>query len=239
MVHPTTRDHSRGRVLVVAALGRELAALERDRDPRIALLETGEGETNAERTLCSWLEDESPRAVLGIGFAGALSDSLGPGDLIVASECRTVGSSVVSTTRELLEMARRIQISAVPLTIGVTVTVDEVVCHAEAKQRLAMGLRAGEIACVDMESSAVARVCTERRIPFLIARAITDLFSEDLPLDFNQTRGTDGMVRNWKVIRAALRKPSSIKGLRELERRSAACSENLAAFVRRLAADIS
>jgi len=193
---------------------------------------------NAERALSAWLDAETPRAVFGIGFAGALSDSLKPADLIVARECRTPGSKSVVTTQALLEAAQRIHGDATAVTFGVTVTVDEILCQAEEKQRLAKTLGPDEIACVDMESSAVARVCVARGVPFLIARAITDLFSEDLPLDFNRSRGQDGKVRSWKVIAAALGRPSSIKGLRELQRRSAICSENLAALVRRLAADI-
>ncbi|MEK6301895.1 MAG: hypothetical protein AABO41_14380 [Acidobacteriota bacterium] len=234
----TTRDDSIGRMLVVAALGRELAALKHDADPRFAFLETGEGATNAERALLAWLDLETPQAVFGIGFAGALSDSLRPGDLVVARECRTAGSEPVRTTQGLLEVARRIQNDAAGVTFGVTVTVDEIVCQAEGKRKLAMMLGPDEIACVDMESSAVARVCADRGVPFLIARAITDLFSEDLPLDFNRSRGPDGRVRSWKVITAALGRPSSIKGLRELQRRSMVCSENLAGLIRRLAADI-
>jgi len=238
MLLPTTRDERSGRVLVVAALGRELAALKRDPDPRVTLLETGEGPVNAARALSAWLDAETPRAVFGIGFAGALSNSLRSADLLVACECRTAGRKSLFTTQELLEAAGRIQSDALAVTFGVTVTVDEIVGQAEGKQRLAMALGPDEIACVDMESSAVARVCADRGVPFLIARAITDLLSEDLPLDFNRSRGPDGKVRNWKVIAAALGRPSSIKGLRELQRRSAVCSENLAGLVRRLAADI-
>lgn len=233
------RDEGSGRVLVAAALSRELAALERDADPRLALLVTGEGRANAERALSAWLEAETPRAVVGIGFAGALSESPGLGDLIIARECRTAESEPVLTTQELLEAARRIHVNAAAVTFGVTITVDEIVCQAEGKRSLASTLGPDEVGCVDMESSAVARICSQRGVPFLVARAITDLLSEDLPLDFNRIRGADGKVSNWKVIGAALGRPSSIRGLRELRRRSAVCSENLAAFVRRLAADIA
>ena len=225
-------------MLVVAALGRELAALRREAHPQVALLETGEGPTNAERVLRSWLDAETPRALLGIGFAGALSSSLDVGDLVVARECRTSTGDSVATTPILLEAAKRIQADGLAVRFGVTLTVDQVVCQAEGKRRLALTLAPGEIACVDMESSAVARACAERGVPFLIVRCVSDLFAEDLPVDFNRCRGADGRVNNLKVIASAIGRPSSIKGLLELRKRAMICSEKLADFVGRLLSEI-
>lgn len=232
------RTERTGSVLVVAALARELAALKRDADPRIALLETGEGTANAERALGSRLESGAPRAVVGIGFAGALSPLLGVSDLLVARACRMGGTQTINATQALLEAARHIQTAGMPVRFGVTVTVDEVVCRAAGKRRLAATLASDELACVDMESSTVARMCSERGIPFLVARCITDLFAEDLPLDFNRCRRPDGRTSDWKVVTSALRRPSSLKPLWELRRRSIVCSEKLAGFVRSLVAEI-
>lgn len=225
-------------MLVVAALGRELAALRRAADPRLALLETGEGAENARRALRSWLEAETPRAVIGIGFAGALSDSLKLGDLLVARESRTFEGESVAAPQTMLEAARRAHGDGAGVSFGVTVTVNEVVCQAEGKRRLAITLASDEIACVDMESSAVGRVCAERGIPFVIARCITDLFAEDLPLDFNRCRRTDGRISNRKVVGAMLRRPSSFKALWGLRQRSIVCSQKLATFVGCLVAEL-
>lgn len=227
-----------GRVLVVAALGRELAALRREAHPRVALLETGEGCKNAGQAARSWLDAETPQAVLGIGFAGALSRSLDVGALLVARECRSSTGESVATTPTLVEAARRIPADGLAVAFGVTLTVDEVVCQAEGKRRLALTLATGELGCVDMESFAVARACAERRIPFLIVRCVSDLFAEDLPVDFNRCRGADGRVNNLKVIASAIGRPSSIKGLLELRKRAMVCSEKLANFVRRLLSEI-
>jgi adenosylhomocysteine nucleosidase len=227
-----------GRVLVVAALGRELAALKRAAEPRLALLETGEGTENAERAVRAWLDAETPRIVLGIGFAGALSQLLEVGDLLVARESRSVGSEAFKAIPSLLEAAGRIDGDGVVARFGVTQTVDQVVCKAQGKSRLAMALAPGEIGCVDMESSAIARVCAERGVPFLVARCITDLFTEDLPVDFNRCRRADGRISNWKVLTSALMRPASFKALLELRQRSMLCSEKLATFVRLLVAEI-
>jgi adenosylhomocysteine nucleosidase len=227
---PANLEHDR-RVLVVAALGRELAALRRAADPRLALLETGEGIENARRAVTSWLDSQTPRAVVGIGFAGALSDSLKLADLLVARESRTSKSESVAATQAMLEAAGRAHGDGAVVRFGVSVTVSEVVCLAEGKRRLAMTLGPDEIACVDMESFAIARACAERGIPFVIARCITDLYAEDLPVDFNRCRRGDGRISNWRVVASVLRRPASFAALWVLRRRSMVCSQKLATFV--------
>src|SRR5262249_6531667 len=70
-----SRVEAEGKILVAAALGRELQPLKRERRSDLLLVETGEGTTNASREIGRAL-DAAPRAVVGIGFAGALSSSL-------------------------------------------------------------------------------------------------------------------------------------------------------------------
>jgi adenosylhomocysteine nucleosidase len=132
----------------------------------------------------------------------------------------------------LLSAAEHVEIDG--LRFGTAITVDEIVGKAIEKRHLAALLEQDEIGCVDMESSAIARACTERDVPFLIARSITDLLDEDLPVDFNRCRTDDGRVSAQKVIRAALMRPRSFKGLFELKRRSEVCAEKLASFVHQL-----
>ncbi|HEX8088091.1 MAG TPA: hypothetical protein VF762_04520 [Blastocatellia bacterium] len=221
-------------LLVVAALGRELAPLGRQSLADLALMETGEGARNAERSVRSWLNRRSARAVLCIGFGGALSDSLRPCDLVIAREVRGAsreGESFASS-QALLSAAGQVEIQGV--SFGTAITVGEIACEANAKRRLASLLARDEIGCVDTESSAVARVCGERGVPFLTVRSITDLLDEDLPVDFNRCRASDGGVSSRRVIRAAFARPQSFRGLLELKRRSDQCAERLAAFVRQL-----
>ncbi|HVG21792.1 MAG TPA: hypothetical protein VNI02_22340 [Blastocatellia bacterium] len=221
-------------LLVAAALARELAPLGREPLADMALIETGEGRLNAERAVRSWLDRRRARAVLCVGFGGALSASLKVGDLVIAREARGVdggGESFVASAA-LLAAARQVRIEG--LRFGTAITVDEIACEANAKRQVARLLAKGEVGCVDMESSAVARLCAERGLPFLIARSITDLLDEDLPIDFNRCRTSDGRVNARRVIRAALARPQSLKGLLELKRRANHCAERLAEFVRQL-----
>jgi adenosylhomocysteine nucleosidase len=217
-------------VLVVAALGREFAPLARQPRAGLALIETGEGPRNASRVLRSWLEKRSARAVINIGFAGSLSPLLQIGDIVVAREARSRTESFDASASPLFQVAGRIQ----NVRPGVAITVDEIICDAKAKRRLAESLPAGEVGWVDMESAAVASVCNSLGVPFLIARSVSDTFDEDLPLDFNRCRTSDGRVSARKVVGALLARPRALRGLIELQRRSETCAEKLAAFITEL-----
>jgi adenosylhomocysteine nucleosidase len=214
----------------VAALGLELKPLRRARHPDLALLETGEGVSNAERQLEASLERRTPRAVLSIGLAGALSPTLHAGDLVIAREVR---DSNATPDAELVAAATRVQMDS-PVHYGTAVTCDRILWQAESKRELARSLAPDETAFVDMESKAIARVCSRHRLPFLILRAISDRLDEDLPLDFNKYRGCDGRVDQKRVAKAALLKPGVWAGLFGLQRRSALCARRLAEFVERL-----
>jgi adenosylhomocysteine nucleosidase len=217
-------------VLVVAALSRELAKLGRQSHSGMTLLETGEGIANAKRGLEAGLDQVNSRAVLSIGFAGALSPALQIGDLVLAHDVRDSKGKPDGT---LLAAASRVQVDW-PVHFGMAVTSDEILWQAAEKLALAGSLGANETGVVDMESTAIADVCARRGLPFLIARSITDLLEEDLPLNFNLCRGSDGRVNSGKVLKAALLKPRVYPGLIKLWKRSELCAERLAEFVQRL-----
>ena len=219
-------------ILVVAALGRELAGLNREAIDGVTLLDTGEGTDNARRILDDWLEHNTARAIVSIGFAGSLSNALQAGDLVIASSIR---DAVAQPDKSLLSSAENVQLPEVPIHNGIAITTDEIIWQAESKRALAKTLELNEIGIVDMESTAVAGVCGRHELPFLIVRSITDLLDEDLPLNFNLYRGEDGRVDSARIVKAALLRPRALSGLMELRRRSELCAQRMADFVRVLA----
>ena len=82
-----------------------------------------------------------------------------------------------------------------------------------------------------MESWAVARVCQESGIPYVIVRCISDVLSEDLPLDFNRFRLPNGNLDDRRIVISALMHPSCIWGLWKLARQLTFCTRKLAEFV--------
>src|SRR5262249_13801703 len=122
--------------LIVAALSYELQKLKSVTNRGFVLLETGEGIQNAKRQLEAWLEQNHARAVLSIGFAGGLSSSLQPGDVVIAREVRNSDSKPDQT---LLAAALGLRLGF-PVSLGVAVTSDEIVWKAEAKRELGHSL---------------------------------------------------------------------------------------------------
>jgi adenosylhomocysteine nucleosidase len=198
-------------------------------------METGEGCANAARAIRFRLDQVSTGAVILIGFAGALSPSLAAGDIVVAHSIRSAnGTRSFTSDDRLMSAARKVRLEGASIHLGAAITVDEIFCEARAKRRLASALAENEIGCVDMESFAAAEVCAERGIPILVARAITDLFDEDLPVDFNRCRSADGRISDWKVLRAAMARPRALNALWRLRHKSQICAARLSLFVEEL-----
>ena len=95
-------------------------------------------------------------------------------------------------------------------------TIDRVAVTAAEKRELRE--RTGA-AAVDMESSALAEKAREWGVPFHVIRAVSDRADEDMPLDFNMYRGSDGRFSISRIALAALARPfSRVPALLRLDR---------------------
>ena len=94
------------------------------------------------------------------------------------------------------------------------VTVDYLVSDPAEKRRLAE-LHSAD--AVDMESAAIAEVCTERSIPFAVIRAVSDTSDTALSPDLVKLL-SGGNVSIWRACRALVRKPSLLREFLRLRR---------------------
>ncbi|MFN8008102.1 MAG: hypothetical protein U0V70_13980 [Terriglobia bacterium] len=215
--------------IVVAALHREIVPLKKRFHGRLRFLETGMGGKNSQQALRALIKRESVGGVLGIGLAGALSESLNWGDLVVAREA--VQTSRLTSPVSLVEAAGKVNAPDLNLRFGTVISRNEMVCTAAGKQKLAADLPADTLGCVDMESWSIAEVCTELNIPFVLVRCISDRFHENLPLDFNLYRREDGNLNELKITLSALSRLNAIGGLWQLWRHTRFCMRQLADFI--------
>ena len=81
---------------------------------------------------------------------------------------------------------------------------------------------------LDMESAALGAIAKEQRVPFLVARTVSDLLDEDLPLDFNLFL----TPKTWPqgLWQAACR-PSCLPGMLRLRRQSHVAAVRLTRFM--------
>ncbi len=215
--------------VVVGALRREVVPLQKLCRPNLVFLQTGMGCENADRGLRTLIREQPVSAVLGVGLAGALSPSLGDwGFGCWARDQRPVADCSSGSPRQ---SSAAYASNGSDIHLGTLITQNQMACTAEVKRQLAVSMGVDSVGCVDMESWAVARICQESGIPYVIVRCISDVLSEDLPLDFNRFCLPDGTLDDRKIIISALMHPSCIWGLWKLGRQLACCTRKLVEFV--------
>ena len=181
----------------------------RYKNKAILLVQTGIGKERAEAATKFILERYSVTALVSLGFAGALTEELKVGDIILCStlyrdnRC-TQGeaglgnpyysdASLVSVASLTLALQR----TAIRFCQGNSVTVAQPVSKAEAKCALGKAFHADG---VDMESYWVARIASAKQVPFIAIRAISDTMQDNL-IPFDQILDSNG---KWRLKRVAL-----------------------------------
>jgi adenosylhomocysteine nucleosidase len=133
----------------------------------VEVLHTGVGEKACQHNLANFLQGRQPNYLISAGFAGALSDELRAGDLIL-------GKNLSSIPIDRVESA----LSGLRLHVGDLYTADTMIESPD--QRKAIRQATGAIA-VDMETKFISQTCAERGIPMISIRAISDTADEPFP----------------------------------------------------------
>jgi adenosylhomocysteine nucleosidase len=163
----------------------------------------GMGKAAAERA-CAIAMREAPLNILvSLGWAGALSCGLQPGDAYVVNEV----VDGVSGERFPTQSPARAG-NAPPLKL---VTIDHVALAAE-KRRLGESNRA---VLVDMEAVTVARFARSQGIPFYCLKAVSDTANEVLP-DFSRYTDTQGQLQLAALLAHVAIRPRYWPGLARL-----------------------
>lgn len=189
---------------------------------RLAMVESGMGNTRARRATEALLDAHSPRWIISTGFCGALSSEMKVGDIVVANSITTPSHDDLAVDIGMTSDAGR------KLFVGRTVTVDQMIRTVLEKTSLAD--QTGSIA-VDMETHGIAAVCRERKTRFMAVRAVSDDMSADLPPEVLSLVGETGAVRFGAVVGALWKRPGSYKDMWQLRERAMLASEHLAKFL--------
>jgi adenosylhomocysteine nucleosidase len=139
-------------------------------DRSIEVLHTGVGEKVCRQRVAKFLsatgrirrgeQDQHFDCVISSGFAGAITDDLQIGDLLLAENFSTV---------DLGE--RWSSLSSLPIHIANLLTAPALIDSGEERNKLALTSGAG---AVDMETEFIARACAVHGIPLLSLRVISD-----------------------------------------------------------------
>jgi len=157
------------------------------------------GKVFATLTATSLIEKFGCDTLLFSGVAGAISDELKVGDLIIAeSLCQhdlditafghpygyvPEGEVCISTDVKLRDIAKDVaKQKGLTLKEGVIATGDQFVANAERKDWIGETFKADAL---EMEGASVAVVCSSLNIPFFVLRAISDSADMDAGFDFD------------------------------------------------------
>ncbi|MBO0694966.1 MAG: hypothetical protein J2P56_02585 [Verrucomicrobia bacterium] len=139
-------------------------------DRTIEVLHTGVGEKVCRQRLGKFLstterirpgeQDQKFDCLISAGFAGALTDGLTVGDLLLAKNFSTVDLGEKWSS-----------LSSLPIHLGDMLTVPALIESSEERMNLALTSGA---AAIDMETEFIARACAACGIPMLSLRVVSD-----------------------------------------------------------------
>lgn len=190
----------------------------------VAAVIAGPGRKAARRGAELLLAGHRPAWILSAGFGGALNPDLERNDVVFATE-------VVDLDGLRLAIDLTPPCDDTPgrrITSGRVLTADSIVRTALEKADLRRRFGAD---VVDMETSAVADVCSVRGVRFLSVRVISDEARTDLPPEVLSILGATGSYRLGAALGAIWRRPSSLKDLWTLRDHAVSAADRLAEVV--------
>ncbi len=198
------------RLAVVSALRDEAACLTAA-PAGISVACAGPGTANAVAA-AGRLLDVGAQALVSFGVTGALAPIAQPGRLLLPREVVTPDGGRFAVDEHLLA-ALAGQLAPFDPFGEALVGVGDAVLTVAGKRALRQAT--GAIA-VDMESHALARLAVDRRVPFVVLRAVADSAEADLPSLALAGMAPDGRTRVWPVLRGLAARPQELPALLRL-----------------------
>src|ERR1700688_2185815 len=240
-------------IVIFYAFGREVGVLKRKVETRAALevpgligfrgklgaaevaaIATGIG-TERAREAARRAFDSLPPVDFAIstGVAGALSEGLLPGDLVVADRLIAPATNPGSTrkvsgvsARDLDRVKEALRAAGVQFSTGAILTSAHPLLTAAEKRRAKSST--GAIA-VDMESAVIAEAAQSRGVPFAYVRAILDTADEEVV--GADLADQDGNLRPLRAAGLIVRHPAAILALSRIARNLGLASKSIAAAI--------
>ena len=192
------------------------ATSDRPRGQKVCVWHTGVGEKTARIRLESLLREQTPKLLISSGFAGALSDRLNVGDLLLAENYSA--PALASAVRSLPE--------PFPHVVGRLATAAAMIDTPEDRQELARKEKAD---AVDMETHFISEACAAAGVPMLSLRVISDSPAAPFPVPahilFNVEQQRTAFL---PLVAHLMRHPAALGRIISFARRIAVARKSLA-----------
>ncbi|WP_242222810.1 5'-methylthioadenosine/S-adenosylhomocysteine nucleosidase [Bacillus cereus group sp. BfR-BA-01380] len=168
----------------------------------VILLKSGIGKVNAAMSTTILLERYQPEKIINTGSAGGFHHSLNVGDVVISTEVRhhdvdvtafdyeygqvpgmpagfPADAELVTLAEKCMQTANDIQVVKGMIATGDSFMSDpnRVACIRE---------KFTDLYAVEMEAAAVAQVCYQYKVPFVIIRALSDIAGKESDVSFDQ-----------------------------------------------------
>jgi len=209
----------------------------------LLLVQTGVGRQRAETATRLVLDRYAVTTLISTGFAGALAAELRVGDVVVCSTLHCAPGRGPGPTmprpyhadEDLHRLATQaLEGTTITFYTGSGVTVPQLIGTPEKRRDLARAIQAQ---IVDMESYWIAKIASDRKIPFVAARAISDTTRDTLPA-LDEMLAPDGGGQRRAAIAYLLRHPQSLAALAGLSWNVRVARRNLTTFADGLVAKL-
>ncbi|GGM81343.1 MULTISPECIES: 5'-methylthioadenosine/adenosylhomocysteine nucleosidase [Shewanella] len=167
----------------------------------VVVTRSGIGKVAASIATTLLIEKYAPDAVINTGSAGGFVDSLSIGDIVISSEVRHHDVDVTAFGYEIGQMAQQpaafipapylveaankaiAQLGEVKAIEGLICTGDSFICDPVRTKTMLEHFPT--MAACEMEGAAIAQVCHQFGVPFVVIRSLSDNANNDSPVDFD------------------------------------------------------
>ncbi|RSK27955.1 5'-methylthioadenosine/S-adenosylhomocysteine nucleosidase [Bacillus sp. HMF5848] len=168
----------------------------------VVLLKSGIGKVNAAMSTSILLERFKPDVVINTGSAGGFLPSLQVGDVVISTEIRHHDVDVTAFNYEygqvpglpaaftadskLIAVAEKAaqKVSEIKVVKGLIVTGDSFMNDPERVEFVRTKFT--DLCAAEMEAAAIAQVCHQFDVPFVVIRSLSDIAGKESNISFEQ-----------------------------------------------------
>ena len=165
-------------------------------DDTVIICQCGIGKVNAASLTQRLIDKYSPNRIINTGTAGGLAEGLNIGDIIIAEKAAyhdfkpvsivvdMLGDKYIHSDSSMVSTAlTACAENDIPHRAGTVVTGD---CFVSTEaQREDIFAEYPDALCTEMEGAAIAHVCFNNKVPFIIIRSVSDFAADEKLFDLN------------------------------------------------------